>query len=213
MSMPFNEITWMMMSYVIKKPLQNKYGKAAAKQYIKKAKPICKQMFKDVDDIGKGNPMQGNIYGAFPLMAIWKAADGAITPEDYAVVIKEMMDKPIVKKHMSHGNFNNPDDRKKLKEKFIANKKWVDEHPQYKDYTWDFNFDENKPEYGAYYHFTRCPLNTFARKYGFLEILPVMCNMDYLTANLMHATLHRERTLATGGKLCDYWFVGDEHHE
>lgn len=105
------------------------------------------------------------------------------------------------------------EEKLKIKNKFIANKKWVDEHPQYKDYTWDFNFDESKPEYGVYYHFTRCPLNTFARKYGFLEILPVMCNIDFLAANLMHAILYREHTLATGGKMCDYWFVGDEHHE
>ena len=25
----------------------------------------------------------------------------------------------------------------------------------------------------------------------------------------MHAKLHRENTLAGGGKICDYWYVGD----
>lgn len=33
------------------------YGKGSCKGIYQKAKPICKQMFKDVDDIGKGNPM------------------------------------------------------------------------------------------------------------------------------------------------------------
>lgn len=42
-----------------------------------------------------------------------------------------------------------------------------------------------------------------------LEVLPVMCEIDHLTAKLMHITLHREQTLAGGGQICDYWFVGD----
>ena len=33
--------------------------------------------------------------------------------------------------------------------------------------TWDFNFDDSKHKDGSYYYFTRCPLNDFARKYGF----------------------------------------------
>ncbi len=210
MSMPFNEIVWIVMTSIVKGPLQRKYGKEAAKQYINKAKPICKQMFLDVDDIGKDNPMKGNVYGAFPFMAIWKAADGAITPEDYKNVITEMMSKPFVKKHMGHGNMNIPEDRKKLRESFRRNQEWVEKHPEYADKTWDFHFDDTKPEEGVYYHFTYCPLNAFARKYGFLEILPVMCHIDYLTAEIMHSTLHREHTLATGGEICDYWFVGDQ---
>ncbi len=36
-----------------------------------------------------------------------------------------------------------------------------------------------------------------------------MCDVDYLTAGLMHAKLIREHTLASGGEVCDYWFVGD----
>ena len=63
---------------------------------------------------------------------------------------------------------------------------------------------------GFYYHFTQCPLNTFARREGLLDVLPVMCEMDFLTAGLMHAKLHRENTLAGGGKICDYWFYGDQ---
>ncbi len=37
-----------------------------------------------------------------------------------------------------------------------------------------------------------------------------MCDIDHLTAKLMHLTLHREQTLAGGGEICDYWFVGDQ---
>ena len=64
--------------------------------------------------------------------------------------------------------------------------------------------------HAARYHFTQCPLNTFARREGYEEVLPVMCDIDHLTARLMHFKLHREQTLAGGGSVCDYWFVGDK---
>ena len=87
---------------------------------------------------------------------------------------------------------------------------WLEAHPQYKAYSWDFHFDETKHQDGFYYHFTQCPLNTFARKEGYLEVLPIMCDIDYKTAALMHAKLYRDHTLAGGGEVCDYWFVGDK---
>lgn len=107
-------------------------------------------------------------------------------------------------------NFNKPNFFKKLTEKLKKNKEWLDNHPEYKEYSWDFNFDETKNNGGFYYHFTKCPINTFARQEGYLDILPIMCDVDFKTAKLMHANLHREFTLATGGKMCDYLFMGDK---
>jgi hypothetical protein len=46
-------------------------------------------------------------------------------------------------------------------------------------------------------------LNSFARRVGLLEVLPVMRNMDFLTAGLMHTKLHHDNTLAGGGKICN----------
>ena len=88
--------------------------------------------------------------------------------------------------------------------------KWLNDHPEYEEKSWDFNFDDTKHEDGTYYHFTRCPIEAYARSHGFLEILPVICDLDYLTSEARHAVLHREQTLATGGEMCDYWFVGDK---
>ena len=88
---------------------------------------------------------------------------------------------------------------------------WLDEHPEYKDVSWDFHIDDTKHKEGFYYHFTQCPLNNFARRESCLEILPVMCDVDFLTAKLMHFKLYREHTLASGGKVCDYWYVGDKY--
>ena len=107
-------------------------------------------------------------------------------------------------------NANKASGIKRIQKMMERDAKWLDEHPQYKKYSWDFHFDEKKHKDGFYYYFTKCPLNTFARREGYLEVLPVMCDIDHITASLMHAKLNRKYTLASGGKVCDYWFVGDK---
>ena len=74
----------------------------------------------------------------------------------------------VQEKNVGGKDFNDPKILAAAKEKFHANKKWADDHPEYKDKTWDFNIDDNKHRDGTYYYFTRCPLNAFARKYGYL---------------------------------------------
>ena len=87
---------------------------------------------------------------------------------------------------------------------------WTEEHPEYKDKTWDFNFDKNLHKDGFYYHFTRCPMEKFARENGYLDLLPLCCGIDHIVIGKKRAVLHREQTLATGGVMCDYWIVGDK---
>ena len=107
-------------------------------------------------------------------------------------------------------NANKASGIKRIRKMMERDAKWLDEHPQYKKYSWDFHFDEKKHKDGFYYYFTQCPLNIFARREGYQEVLPVMCDIDHITASLMHAKLNRKYTLASGGKVCDYWFVGDK---
>ena len=57
------------------------------------------------------------------------------------------------------------------------------------------------------------PSADFAKKHSFTEIMPVLCDFDYLTAGLMHARLLREHTVATGSAYCDYWYLGDKEPE
>ncbi len=194
----------------MRKYLNEQYGKDVTSEALKKAPGIYRDMLAKVDDIGADNPMAGNIYMAFVLMAIWKAADGAIDPESYRKVIRNFMTKSIVRKFIGKNDLNQPGGVEAAKEKFRRMQAWADAHPQYKDKSWDFNFDESRHKDGSFYYFTRCPLNTFARKHGFIEILPVCCELDHLLTEASHGKLIREYTLATGGSMCDYWIVPDQ---
>ena len=201
---------YMLFTIFLKKYLKEQYGKDVTKSTLKKAPAIYRDMLDKCDDIGSDNPMAGNIYMCFVFLAVWKAADGAIDPESYRTVVNKFMRSGIVSKFMGGKDINNPDDFKKMKDKFHAMQDWADAHPEYKEKTWDFNFDDKKHRDGSYYHFTRCPLNNFARDYGVLEVLPICCDIDYITTEYSHGVLYRDYTLASGGDICDYWIVPDK---
>lgn len=199
-----------LITILIRKPMNKKYGRTFTKSVLKKVEPIYKEMLSKTDDIGFENPMASNIYMSFVFLAIWKAADGKIKPADFKEVITEFMNHPLVMKFMGGMDVNEPESMRKMAQKFRQIAQWADEHPQYKDKTWDFHFDDSLHKDGTYYYFTRCPIEKFARENGYMEILPVICDTDFLTAKARGAVLHREQTLATGGRMCDYWFVGDK---
>lgn len=192
---------------LMKKFMIEQYGKELTRKAFKKAPRIYREMLSQVDDIGYDNPMAGNIYMAFVFMAIWKAADGAIDTESYRTVVRSFLTKSLARKFIGKSDMNRPEDVLKAKEKFRRMQAWADAHPQYKDKTWDFNFDEARHKDGSFYYFTRCPLNNFARKYGYLEVLPVCCELDHILTEASKGRLIREYTLATGGSVCDYWIV------
>ncbi len=67
------------------------------------------------------------------------------------------------------------------------------------------------------YHFTKCPVAEFAKDHDLLDILPALCNCDYVGMEQLHARLVRTETLAHGNQ-CDYAICGDkdsylEEHE
>ncbi len=207
--MKYNGTYITMFPILMKKYMVEQYGKTVTKRAYKNAPAIYRDMLNKVDDIGFDNPMAGNIYMAFVLMAIWKAADGAIDPDSYRTVVRSLLTKSFAKNFIGKSDMNKPEDVQRAKEKFRRMQAWADDHPQYKDKTWDFNFDESRHKDGSFYYFTRCPINDFARKHGYLEILPVCCELDHILTEASKGRLIREYTLATDGPICDYWIVGD----
>lgn len=195
---------------LMKKYMVAQYGRELTKKAFAKAPSIYRDMLEKVDDIGADNPMAGNIYMAFVFMAIWKAADGGIDVESYRVVIRDFLSKSPIRKFLGKTDLRTPEGMQTAKDKYRRMQAWADEHPQYKEKTWDFNFDEARHKEGCFYYFTRCPLNDFARKNGYLEVLPACCELDHLLTEAAHGKLIREYTLATGGAVCDYWIVSED---
>ncbi len=207
--MEYTNKYWKMIIPIVKKGLVRRFGKEETASLLQKADAIYRDMLNRADDIGKDNPMSSNMYEGLIFFAIWEAADGKISIDDLREITHEVMGFPLMK---AVGIFMNANKSglARLEKKMHKNAEWLEVHPQYKGVSWDFNFDKTKHSEGFYYHFTRCPLNDFARREGYLEVLPVMCEIDLISASLMHAKLIRRQTLASGGEMCDYWFVGDK---
>ena len=208
--MEYTNKYWNMLMPFIKKSLNKRYGKAYTKALIPKADAEYRDMLNRSDDIGRDNPMASNTYECLVFLAIWKAADGKISVEDLRAISKDVLSTPIMKVMGILINANKASGIKRIQKMMERDAKWLYEHPQYKKYSWDFHFDETKHKDGFYYYFTRCPMETYAREHGFMEVLPVCCDLDYCTAKLRHARLIRDKTLADGCDMCEYWFVGDQ---
>lgn len=207
--MEYTDKYWKMIIPLVKKDIVKRFGKEGAASLIQKTDSVYRNMLNRADDIGKDNPMASNLYEGLLFLALWEAADGKISVDDLREITRAVMQFPAMKVVGLFVNANRSG-LEKLEKKMHKNAEWLEVHPQYKGVSWDFNFDKTKHSEGFYYHFTRCPLNDFARREGYLEVLPVMCEIDLLSAELMHAKLIRKQTLASGGECCDYWFVGDK---
>ena len=67
-------------------------------------------------------------------------------------------------------------------------------------------YEGGKP---IYYEFTACPAAEFAKQFGFTDIMPALCNVDYASMELLHAKLVRTTTCVDGCR-CDYTICGDQ---
>lgn len=58
--------------------------------------------------------------------------------------------------------------------------------------------------YDFSYHNKVCPLSDFAKKYGYEEYMPYLCNLDYVMFGILGAPLFRARTCFEDGGYCDF---------
>lgn len=206
--MKYQPVIWFMMTSRMKPGLQ-KYWSGDVRVLLKRAKPIYKELLSKVVGISDRNPMASNITMSFVIIAVWLASDRKITPAEMSDVMRLMLDWKLLKTYFGSIDMNTEKGVRSFGRMMRKNADWARAHPE--DWnTWDFHFDESLHRDGFYYHFTHCPIADFCRKYGYEEINPVLCNIDFTTMSMMHSVLHRDYTIAEGGKLCDYWTVGNK---
>ena len=108
-----------------------------------------------------------------------------------------------------------------------ANKKWMTKlmETSYKSYkkkldkklaagewgnTWGMEINPDGHDEGFAFTLIGCPIAEFAKKHGYLDLMPHLCASDHALARMMHAKLIRTYTVALGSDRCDYWYVGDK---
>ena len=207
--MKYNPLLWIAFTWRMKKGLIKYWPAQVVGPLIKQAKPIYKELLSKVEGVSDKNPMGSNITMSFIIISIWLASNRKLKMEQMLDVMNIAMDWSILNKFYGKYDLNTKIGLARISSMMRKNADWANAHPE--DYrTWDFNFNEELHKDGFYYHFTRCPICDFCKQYGYEEITPALCGIDYATAKLMHAKLIRKETLAEGGSMCDYWMVGNK---
>lgn len=157
---------------------------------------------------GKKNSQARGVYDSIMLFAYYEAVPDKPSMEEF----EQMNNETFVPAFASLGKFVN------------MNWKWVQRVEHYvfrsiekqgnehaKD--WPGNYvmkvEPYDKEKGIRYVFTRCPIAEFAKKHGYLHLMPALCNPDYPMMEAAHGALIRKDTCAKG-TTCDYWIVGDK---
>ena len=205
----YKPIHWFFMTPFIKRALKTKYCNEDIKIIVRNAKAEYRELLNKADDIGSKNPMASNLYFCLLFFSFMKGSEGKINSEDLKEIMRITLSDSILLKLMGKKDFNNPKDLKEFKEHIHKNSEWAEIHR--KDYpeTWEFNFDDSHQD-GFYYYFTKCPIAKFFKDNNFEELTPLFCELDHLTIKTRKAKLFRDKTLAKGDDICDFWIVGDK---
>ena len=181
-----------------------------AKEIMEKAESIYKAFAEETPDIGGNeNWMAFNLNLAMAFFSVYEASDHRIGGEAVQAIAEDMYGKlGFLKKLL---DANNPAVLKLLYKVYVPYAKTVKEKKSTGEWnnTWGVEINPEGHWEGASLHLTSCPIADFAKKHGYLELMPYLCKTDHITASLVHAKLIRHHTIARGADSCDYWYVGD----
>ena len=145
---------------------------------------------------------KGGTYDCIAIMSYYVVCE-SVTSFREIEEIEENLILPSFRK-LKFVDCNKPFWRKLMYKAFTRAKKGCD---KWHDYEMKVAaYDKNKP---IYYEFTACPAAEFAKKHGLEGIMPALCNVDYVSMELIHAKLIRTSTCVDGSK-CDYVICADK---
>ena len=185
------------------------------KKIIRKADAILPKLKAKAPDMGgKENPLAGNLDMFLLFLSFYEATGHRMSGEAIDEIIEDLyrqmkwmggllnINRKLVVSvlrsylYKSYTKYSN-----QVKEK-QAKGEWMD--------TWGMLVNPDNKKEGFAFTLVGCPLVEYAKKYGYMELMPHMCALDHTYAKLMHAKLIRTHTVATGADSCDYWYVPDQ---
>ncbi|MBQ8596869.1 MAG: L-2-amino-thiazoline-4-carboxylic acid hydrolase [Lachnospiraceae bacterium] len=177
---------------------------------LTKANKIYDEFKREAPDIGGGkNMLAGNLDMALAFFAFHEASDKRVTGKDVEEIAGWMFSKLSFASKLI--DFNKPWVAKLMYKVYVPYVKKVEKYKAKGEWgnTWGVKLNPENYSEGCSFHLIGCPLVDFAKKHGYMEMMPYMCATDHMSANLMNAKLLRNHTVAEGADSCDYWYVGN----
>ena len=174
------------------------------KSFKRKFKSRYVALRNEIDDIGPltKNPLRICLTGGMIWIAAFEATEGKMGEETFSRMITDTMTSSLFKKAFGAKDPFVAEKQQKKVVTFKGANKISDS-----EYNWQTDYTPGRDETEYFCTYRRCGLYTLGRKTGHPELIPYMCQMDYISIDMMGAKLYRTQTLATGGDCCDFHVV------
>ena len=186
-----------------------------AKRIIEKAEELFPTLYSKAPFIGgKENLMAYNLDMMIIAASFYEASDHRINGESFLEMGKEILHRFACLRKIVNLNhqWQMKIFRNSMYKRYVPYAKLVDEKLSRGEWgnTWRMAINPRNTDEGVCFDLIGCPLADYAKKNGYMDLLPHMCAVDQLVPELFHAKLIRTHTCALGSDSCDYWYVGDQ---
>lgn len=202
---------------ILTERLKKRFGEEQGGKLWEKTKGIYEDFVKDMPYTGGNrNFMAHSLYDSIACFAYWEAMPEGEkeTVEEFTETVSLVFNGDASKKKR-YPEFLTANNRTLLKIVgslmrlvFTPMNKRVDSGEW--NNAWRVKINPDKPTGGVQMVLVGCPIADFARKHGYMELMPAMCNPDYNSMREYGFYLIRPKTVGMGYDICDYHLVGDK---
>ena len=176
------------------------YDAQSAKMITKQAKFRFREIIEKLPEFEKEDRFKANIVNCALLVAFLLSMDKRPTVEELTEFYEAAMTVPATKIFCRQGGKIKFTDKDIKGMKATAVLKAAERNP----YSWNMDFLPYDDDSGYEARFYKCGICVLMKEYGFFDLVPAMCHLDYTMSELGGAsTFVREYTLASGGPYCD----------
>jgi hypothetical protein len=193
---------WMIFHGSFKKHLTSDLGFDAGTARIinKKAKIRYREIIEKLPEFEKKDRFKTNIVNCAMLVAFLLSMDRRPSVEEATEFYEGAMTTSTTKMFCKSAG------KKKFTDKDIAGMKATAElkAAERNPYSWNMEYIPYDDDSGYEARFTKCGICVLMKEYGFFDLVPAMCHLDYVMSDMGGASVFvREYTLASGGPYCD----------
>ena len=193
---------WMIFSKSFKRRLITdlKYTENDAALIAKQAKPRYREIIERLPEFEKEDRFKTNTVNCALLISFLLCMDRRPTVDELTKYYENAMSTTATKIFCRLGGKSKFTDKDVEGMKKTAALNAADRNP----YSWTMEYLPYEDGSGYEARFLSCGICTLMKEYGFYDLVPAMCHLDYTMSELGGAsTFIREYTLASGGSYCD----------
>lgn len=209
MKLSFMELAYpLVLDKLVKKQLVKQFDQGYVKKVLSNVHLLYKQILRRAPDWGGcRNIFMKNIYMGSYIIAVYQATKDKISLTDLNGILVDCLNNfSLLKKAMKGRDLSSAEYREKLKKAAV----WSQQNRYQYPGNWLLCVPDHRKPNGVYYEFTQCGLCTLCRQEGVPELMPLLCNTDYITIGFAGCKLSRTKTLANGDSCCDFWIQANQ---